>query len=475
MKRILSLGRKELTSGLNAGGFYNEHGGLWAIAPGLNPFINGNGTSGVLAGSSAATDITSGVVTDNIWAAASRVTGSNAGTIYLYGDGGKVYTIDNSGDNNPVYASKTVSNPANGFEIYKCGTTERLYYFQLTQIGTYDFAATWTDNWTTSLQSTTHHPTHTFLDRLYFGNGYYVGHIYSNAGTPAANITALNLPTDYTVTCIADDGQYLVFGATKNKDTSSSPAGLYAGTKIVFWDTFSSSWQKEYNLPSASINALKRVGSTVYAFCPEGVYGFNFGAYPVLLRETTNTSNIRFGYPSATDQYGDGVMFGNSLLTIGKPASYAQRGVYQPFAKSGSSDISFVYNNPRINRLLVGDLGAKLYRYTTNTNGAPSQTWYTKMLDLSARWKIQQIEMIFAYNALGASDSITVAVLDEDFASNSFVIASNANFGAVTRCKLTPSAQKAPELETMALALTITGGTPAIAKINIYGEEVLST
>ena len=255
MKKLFSLGQKELASGLNSGGYYNENGGLWYQAKGLNPFIKNDNYKNMMAGCSAPTDITGAVIVDNPWAYASRITGSNAGTLYIYGDSGHNYSIDLSGTNNPVDLSHTVANSANGYAIFSVAGTDKLYYFQKTQIGTFDFASTWTDAWKTGLQSTTHHPTHPFIDRIYFGNLYYVGQIHNNAGTADINATALNLPSDYTVTCISDDGQYLVIGATKSKDTSSSSNTLTAETRVFFWDTNSASWQKEYALQSASINA----------------------------------------------------------------------------------------------------------------------------------------------------------------------------------------------------------------------------
>ena len=157
MKKLFSLGQKELASGLNSGGYYNENGGLWYQAKGLNPFIKNDNYKNMMAGCSAPTDITGAVIVDNPWAYASRITGSNAGTLYIYGDSGHNYSIDLSGTNNPVDLSHTVANSANGYAIFSVAGTDKLYYFQKTQIGTFDFASTWTDAWKTgySQQRTT--------------------------------------------------------------------------------------------------------------------------------------------------------------------------------------------------------------------------------------------------------------------------------------------------------------------------------
>ena len=483
MKKILSLTAKELLSGLNAGGYFNESGGLWQTALGLNGFIQDDALAALVAGCSAAAEPGSGVVTDTIWAGGARVTGSNTGLLYLWGNGGKIYYVDLSGDNVVTDTGHAaVGSPAAGAGVFQVGAENPyFYYMQMTKIGRLDLVAnTYSDSWNSSLQSTTHHPVHSFLDRMFFGNGYYIGHIYDAAGTSTANLTALDFPPDFTVTCLSDDGQYLVAGITKNKDTGSNPAGLFNETKIIFWDTNSGTWQKEYDMPfSSSIAALKKVGSTIYAICPEGIYAFNFGSYPVLVRELSNSNGVRFGFPAAIDQYRDGVIFGNELLTIGKPGSYAQRGAYNPFLNPAgtSGDIGFIWTNPRVNRIFVSTLNSKFYRILTNTNGAPSKAWKTKLLDLGGRFKIQQLEF-FLGAATASGDAITVSVVDEKLTATTFKPISYANDPGVVRIKTVPDTSTptaAPETELLGLTLTVTGGVPLIRKINVWGEPVVQT
>ncbi len=472
MRKILSLGQKELASGLNVGGYYNAAGGLWAIAKGLNPFIPNDNFRGMLAGCSAPTDITGSVIVDNPRAAVSRVTGSNAGTLYVYGDSGHIYTIDLSANSAPVDLY-TIASSANGLGIFKVASDEKLLYFQLTQIGRYDFASTKVDNWKTGLQSTAYHATHPFLDRLFFCNLYYVGYVYDNAGTMDANLTALDLPTDFTTTCLEDDGQYLVIGATKNKDTASSPAGIMAETKIIFWDTNSTSWQKEYTIPEASINALKRVGTAIHAICPGGEYVFNFNSEPEKIRELSNSDNVRYGFPNAIDRIGQGVIFGNLMMVSGKMAPYSSNGWWTPFfGGSMTGDVSLIYVNPRVNTMLIGTLGTKLYRFTVSTNGAPAQDWYTKAIDLGRRWKLQQIEFIFS-DILVSGDQVSSYVLTEDNSSVIFDTASFTANGGVSRVKVIPTASaRSPEIEFLRFVVDIATGTPSIKKINFWGEPV---
>lgn len=481
MKRLLSLGQKELMSGLNGGGYFNEVGGLWQAALGMNPFIQSDALTGLVAGCATAVDIGAGVIgTDYILAGASRVTGSNTGTLYMLGSGGKIYYVSlTGGDNILTDAGHTTAvAAANGMAIFRVGANEHLYYFQTTQIGRYDLITpAYVDNWTGGLQNTTHHPAYPFLDRLFFGNGYYVGVIKDDgAGAVSTSLTALNLPPDYTVTCLADDGQYLVIGATKNKDTNSNPAGLSAETKILFWDTNSSSWQKEYELPfSAYISGMKKVGSTIYAVTNDGIYAFNFGSYPKLVRELSNTTGLRFGMPSGIDQFRDSVVFGNQLTMIGHPASYAQKfGVYAPFLNPEelNGNISFIWTNPRINRILLSTTNGKVYRINTITNGAPSQVWQTKLMDLKARYQIMQIEILLG-NVLASGDAINVSVLDDALTATTFDGVSFATHGAVSRVVVTPGVNASPDAELVGLQLQITGGVPTILKINVYGEEVV--
>lgn len=469
MIKILSIDQSQIMSGL-AIGDYMQNTGLWSSAPGLNPFIESTSLRGLIAGSSAPTDITGSTVVDTPIAGKTRVTGSGTGSLYILGSSGHLYSIDISGDNNPsdLRSGTPISNPANGLEIFKPnGGTEYLYYWQTGQIGRWNLSGSyptgWTDNWSTSLESTAYHPTHQFLEAVWYGNKDRIGCL--SGSSPTNTLNALDFPSDFLVTDLTDDGTYLVASITKNLGDNV----MLAENRIIFWDTFSSSWQREWYIQDSAINTIYSRYGNIFVVGGRGLWMCNFVSPPTLIRPLTSSNNVSYGYANAIAGMGDGIIFGNQLTSYGKIIPEAPRAFFTPYA-GHTGDVSLIVKDGRVNRMWVGTATPKLYRYNTATNGTASQ-FSTIFIDLKRRFKIKQLDFIIP-NGLGSGD--VVAVVGQSPETNTtFVPVSYANFGGVYRVKTVPnSSGHALETELLQLKLTISGGTPSIKRIDIWGEAV---
>lgn len=121
----------------------------------------------------------------------------------------------------------------------------------------------WTTNWQT-ITSATYHPTiHGQDDKLYFGAGKYVGSLAEvsgqtfapgTGGTFTFNGTALNLPSQYTVTCLAELGRWLAIGTTSGKNTAD----------IFFWDRTSASFNMPIRVRDQGVHAMVAVNNKLY-------------------------------------------------------------------------------------------------------------------------------------------------------------------------------------------------------------------
>jgi hypothetical protein len=122
MKKILSISQDQITSGISVGKF-NQKTGAWYFAEGMNPHVSDDDLNSLITSSEAPTDISASVLTDTPMAMTSIATSPNSGSLYILGDGGHLYTVDLTGNNNPVdkRSATPITNTANGIEVFKEG------------------------------------------------------------------------------------------------------------------------------------------------------------------------------------------------------------------------------------------------------------------------------------------------------------------------------------------------------------------
>ena len=434
------------------------------------------------------TQIGSSVMVDAWLAATVRVAGSNSGSLFAIGEAGHLYSLDLQNsiltDIRPDLIGGAGNNTATGISIYKPqDSTEYLYYFLKTAIGRWDLINTvagggFQDAWETGLENTLHHPNHFFKGDIFFGNKNMIGRIYNISGSGATVATtavglALTLAADFTVTCIDDDGDYLIAGITKNAVASN----LRADTRIIFWDTVSQKFNKEWLLPDPTIIGIKKFEEGHLAFGSRGIYYFSIGRKPKRLKNFGTGQALGVGFPFAVDYLGDGLLWGGGdtyLNFYGKLIADVPRAYFQPFYGS-SGQATYVNSIDVVNKVLVATAAPALYSFTLSDSGSTSSAQIeTIYFDLKGEWNVELADIILA-EPLAVGDSMTLQYqTDEDTAAADFgTIAYDANLDDPVprrRIQLSPGNQiQATHLKYL---FNPTAGNVKIKSITTYGTPI---
>ncbi len=501
-KPLITLTAKHFLSGVS-GNDYGGYGGIFKQALGVSAIRSiGNfyttASLGLLQAGPSGSSGGSGVIVDTPVVGVRNAETTSASYLYILGSSGHVYKKDNTtGAPTDIGATQQVVNPANGIGIFQpAGGTKYLYYAQQAQIGRVAVTSApanrtsnsttgasgdpWKDNWKTGLQSTNNHPFHLFLDALWFGNDYYIGKIQDDgAGAENFSLTALDFPTQYQVTALEDDGQYLVAAITQDKSSALSQVG----SKVIFWDTTSSSWQFEFPVMD-TIVALKRIGNVVYGLGARGVYTVSVsgGVKKVWQKGTsvTNGGSTRIVGPGMLSSFNDALVIGGDngeVAFLGKPDPVLPAGYHTPIVVDAgiTAQVSFIDAEFQNSNIIVGDnsTALKLYPmiYTANqqATGLSAETAY---LALDQPYEITHIDVILG-RVFASGDSITLQVMQNDGATYTTYgpnggATTYADQGARRRLRHKPNA---PVIcEDLKLKLTFTAGVVAVRKICVYGN-----
>ncbi len=469
--KILTLTTKDFFTGISESANLTNTG-LWHKATGINPFIDpsqGSINVGLLQTSPIPTAITGGVGGTPL-SSTTRVTGANAGTAYI-GTTAGISQIDISGDNN---ATTTLLNAsmANGLELFQPAgaTTEYLYYWQTTQIGRWgDLNGVPADTpaYVTGLQDTPYHPTHKIFDRIYYGNKDRIGRLIDDgAGGVASTTNALNFESNKLVTCLEDDGDFLVIGLTENQGDNS----IYAKTTIRFWDGVSDSWNIEWTIPDVNIIALKRIGTSIYAICPRSVYVFNRSTAPKNIKQINSTYSPTFGRANSVGTLGHALLWGSgsngTINLYGSTLSGVTTAFHQPFT-GGTGSTTLIVDNTRFDRILVGTDAPALYRYDISVGGGlhSAETVY---IPLSTRYDIKRIEVTFG-EPLAVGDILNIDLqTDEDNVATDFGTISYALHGAIRRKSIFATKINVDNLK---MIFNFNGGNIKIKQIEVFGDH----
>lgn len=472
MRKILTLTAKEFFTGLSPH-IQISNQGLWATASGMNPFI----TPGIIKPQGAVTDLTSTVVKDVPLCSVADTT-----KLYILGDAGHLYQI---ADVNTVAAvtdkrsATPITNPATGITVFQPqGGTKLLYYWQKTQIGTWDlsgaYATGWTDNVYTGLQDTTFHPVHKMFDEVYYGNKDRIGQLKDDGSAGVTHTTnVLNFPTENTVTALSDDGTYLIAAVSK----STSVYDLFNRSKVIFWDKYSSSWNKEWTINDPVISSMQERNGFIYAWGARGLYIFNFSTPPTLIRRDITAL---YGYPHQTALYNDAIILGE--YTYGKVLPGVPEALFKPFGNQMTGTVTMVSSGASSNYTYFGTASSKLYYMTNNSSiaaNARNNTYLTTVyIPLGDRYDIKAINVI-RYAALSSGETIHVSARvnlsqsDLQFTEMSYTV-----HGAVLSQMLYPRPSSGPPAIGDHLSLELnrnmdsgTGMGPGqIKQIDVYGE-----
>jgi hypothetical protein len=481
MKKILELTDKHFMSGI-APSSQLQNKGLWHKALGVTVmrdiFLESDNV-GLLQAAPLPTNITNSVIQDVpiAWTVDPQDATTGFGKLYIWDKAGNLYVIGLVGDNMPTkLTSGGQGAAANGLFLIKHSTgTQKLYYFREADLGYYgNLAATpsfHTADYSTDIQSTPYHPTHRLFDRTYFGNGRYIGTVADN-GSGGIDVVAkaLDIEIDQRVNCLSDDGTYLVAGITTNKSTDSLSRGL---TRIIFWDTNQSSWQREWPIPDASIIAIKRVGGHMEAVTTRGVFAFTFDSPPQqVLPYLLSADTPSYSYPGqfAVDVLGEALLFGgnNRVSTFGKMIPQMPTAYFQPFSGFGTDDVTLVASSAKTNDIIVGTSGSKLYR--VKANGAPQTgvSAETIYMDLQRWWQIGRIVVEFD-GQLATGDDLSIQVRPDDGTSAKTWGSATFTANGAIRTKEIYNTQEAEKLKVI---LNFNGGSPRIRNLEIWGDPI---
>ena len=493
MRKLLSLSSRQFLTGI-APNAHTETGGILFAADGITPLYDAGGTAsvenGLLQAGPSPTDFTLlGTIADAVIAGEGAVL---TGTAYLLmmGNAGHFYLKQvGSGDVIDRAATNPITNPANGLCVWApAGGTIKGYYWQKTQIGTYNLTgnnhpaapdANWVDNAYTGLTSTSNHPVHKFQGNVYYGNDAYVGALLDNgAGGVTHSTNVLDFPFRLKVTALSDDGTYLVVAVTENSAGNTT----FANNKVVFWDCYSSQWTREFDIKDPFIWAMKKMGNTVYAFGQYGIYEVTFGGVRKILSRLIGFStltSLASGYgANRAIVYNDGaLMFGTdtTIDTFGKLSPDLQNAYFKHFKLPASvGTATFISAELDVGRVYVATSGNKLYGYdfnaTTRSTGVSAQTVYFPLGD---KYKIERIDVIFG-EPLVSGDSMNIQVKsDEDTAALTVQnenTASYAQDGAIRRKEM--AIKDFTVDEQLSLVINFTAGAPKIKRIVVWGDRI---
>jgi len=486
MPKLFSIKEDQIRSSISPSKHFTKNG-IWSVADGINPLVDAFGDSsnaGLLQTSSAPVDITSTVVVDNILASAAKITGDTTGSLYMLGSAGHFYDLSLSSDTAPtdLRSGTPITTPANGMAIFKPKNgTEYLYYWQYTQIGRWDLAGShptgWTDNYiassgsigqSTYIQSTAYHPTHVFGGDLYYGNKSSIGALLDdNAGGVIHDSIVLEFPGDYVTLDLDDDGTYLVAAITKNITSRT----LQSDTRIIFWDTYSPTWNREWVIPDYALSAIAKFGNGFIAVCGRGIWYFSFYSKPKKIRSLSSSYVPPFGSPQAVDTLGDAIMWGGTanINSYGKITPEDDNVYRTPLAgTTANSAITFLDTSTRLARVYAGTAGNKLFYYTTATGGGTGYSAKTVYIPLNGNYEVDRIDFLLG-EPLSGSDVLTVQVQgDEDTAASDWATLSVANNEAVKFVSTFGNFTT----DQLKLILTFTAGNVKIKQIDVYGKRV---
>jgi hypothetical protein len=488
MKKILELGPAQFLSGI-ASGSQLQNTGLFVRAEGItavrNPFSESDDL-GILQASPAPVDLTGGVILDTPIAWTVDPVDVDHGTLYLWGDDGYLYSIDLTGDISPVNINvgesvSGMTNGANGLFVMNHTTgAKKVWYFRHEAIGYYgdlNGSPSFNNDVYTDLEDTKHHPVHKLFDRRYFGNGRYIGTVEDDgAGGLTVVTTALDLETELTVTTISDDGHYLVVGAASNPPTTGVGSLSHGTTKIIFWDTNSSSWEREWDIPDSTILSIRRLGSVMIALTGRGLYQFTIDSPPTMVLPFLNQADAGTPqHPShfLMDVLGGAVVWGNtggSVSAFGKFVPALGNSYSKPFGGFGANDLTLVCVNAVTNKLFVGGADDELYRTKwtgdgTNLTGVTAETVF---IDLNRWWQIGRVVVEFE-GALAENDALSIFMSpDSDAPSYQAGSAAFASHGAVRLRELYCSL----EARKLSLDISFVSGAVRIRKIEVWGDPI---
>ena len=280
----------------------------------------------------------------------------------------KAYAVDSSGD---VYVGTLTGStwawidlgtqPTNGgagqgLAIWK----DYLFCARATAVDLYDIAnTTWHNSWA-GLTMTTDSLWHPMLvskldDKLYIGSGRYIDSVaevsgqnftWNTGGTYTATASALTLPEDYRVKCLAEQGNNLMIGTWMGTNIYDNRIA-----DIFPWDGSSVTYGKPIIMGEFGVNAMTNIGGYLYilagidgdVYKSNGVQAWKIAQIPQTLADISGGKYFE-PYPGAIANYKSKLFFSlSSSATAGKIISDGV-GIYSLVETSNGNILNFEHS-----------------------------------------------------------------------------------------------------------------------------------
>jgi hypothetical protein len=459
LKRILSLNSSVFLRGL-AVSPYEENVAVFDVADGIDFYRS----IGLLGSGLAKTDLDSGgtVVTDTPnW----FVPSIESGVAYLYclGNTGRLYKIATATNSVSYIGAQISVSSAQGQGIAigeaVSGTVTNLVYTKNTDIRKNVIPpVSASDTSIGTVTNSAYHPVYFAHDQeFYIGDINQVDNWNGNSYVSGA----LDLSSEMTITCFENDGYNLLVGATNNPTALNQKAT----SKVYFWNTWGTTWQKEWTIPDKSITAIKRDGSWFYGFGGRALWRFNYNTEPQrVLSQNQVDANLPSFVPMAggVDLWNGMLIWGDAtkIACYGSPDERLPLTITKPLAGLTEArglvgvDLAKVY---------VGDSN-KLYGFYT---GNYAGTATTSLIDLGGTYKIWGIKIVA--KALASGQSLTASLQNEagtNIVSGTFSYAAD---GASTTKKILAKGSASNLADQVIISLALTGNV-RIKRVDVFGE-----
>jgi|GEM_PF-6067711 len=454
MRKILEITADQfMKMGISTSKYTTASGLFWRAA-GIDPFI----IPGTLMGGYNPSQIGAAVVTETIKYFL-PTTGSGK-YIFGYGDGGDIYRIDISTD--AVELLTTVaSSVGNGFELFK----GKIYYASNASLGEMSGIEDATPTFSTVgsfTNSISDHPLHAFAEKLYCGDG---DHLDSYDGSTFSD-NVLDLPSDYTIIDIDDDGYYIVIAAVKKT------GGLTRTTnKLFFWDGTSSSWNVEWDLPEGELTGISKAGrgNLMVAFAGSGMYFFSVASAPEIFVDVSSNSNAPFTeadfqpFSGALHFWRGNIAWASNgkIFAYGRVLFNAPKIITTPISLSNIKS----FHVDAFNRIYASTTDNKLYKLAS---GNVDASFETGLIDLKRPYSITRVKL-FLVDPLSATSSVQVQLTNEDVGTAVFdKTFDSATYGTTKRSFWADVQMEAKGLRAI---VTLNGGA-IFKKLEIYGIPI---
>ena len=243
---------------------------------------------------------------------------------------------------------------------------------------------------------------------------------------------------------------------------------------MVFWDGFSSSWNKEWFIPEPSIQAIQRIGSVFYAVCANALYAFNFSTPPTKILDLGSGNSVSVNAYNAITRVGDAVFWGGTDINMyGSLNSRVPKAYSQPmsFALRATS-INALNSNASYGKIYIAGNDSKIYKVSLLTGGNVNDlnNAITHWFDLKDVYQISGIRINFGTRLVTGNDiMITVEGYDGTSGFTQNINPTFAGLGAATRAYF-PLELRGHEVRFTFSPSGIAGNIK-IKDIILYGEK----